>query len=141
MKSILKNVLSVGVGLIAAFVLLMMVEAFSAVVYPVPQGSGYTPQEMCLYVANYPHWVLAAVVPMWGGTAFISVWLTRKIGSLGSAVIVGTLLLAAVIANIAMLPYPAWFKIASPLVALIAILTAGRPTFGRKPASRAVNVA
>jgi hypothetical protein len=76
---------------------------------------------------------------MWGGTAFTSVRLTRNIGNLSSVVIVGTLLLAAVVANIAMLPYPSWFSIASPLVALFAIAVAGRPTSRHKPASKAVN--
>jgi len=132
MKSILRTVWSLGMGLITAFLLLIAVEAFSAVVHPVPDGFRHTPEEMCRHVANYPPWVLAAVVPMWGGTAFISVWLTGKIGNVNSVVIVSTLLLAAVVANIAMLPYPSWFRIASPLATLFAIAAAGRPMFGHK---------
>ena len=139
MNAILRTVVSVVVGLITAFLLLVTVEAFSAVVHPVPEGFSHTPEEMCRHVENYPPWVLAVVVPMWGGTGFISVWLTGKIGNRGSVVIVSTLLLAAVVANIAMLPYPSWFSIASPLVALVAVTAAARPAFGRKPASEVVN--
>ena len=139
MNSILRTIVSVGVGLITAFLLLILVEAFSAVVHPVPEGFSHTPEEMCRHIENYPPWVLAAVVPMWGGTGFLSVWLTGKIGNLSSVVIVSALLLAAVVANIIMLPYPSWFSIASPLVALFAMASAGRRTFARKPASEAVN--
>src|SRR5262245_33133388 len=136
MTSILRSVLSIGVGLITALLLVTAVEAFSAVVHPVPEGFRHTQEEMCRHVANYPHWVLAAVIPMWGVTAFISVWLTGKIGNLSSVVIVSALLLAAVIGNIAMLPYPSWFSIASPLIALFAIALAGRLTLFARPQAK-----
>lgn len=139
MKSMLRTVLSVGVGVITAFLLLIAVEVFSAVVHPFPEGFRHTQEEMCRHVANYPAWVLAVVVPMWGGTALLSTWLAGRIGNLISVVIVGALLLAAVAANVAMLPYPSWFSVASPLVVLCAITAAGRSTFRRRPASKAVN--
>jgi hypothetical protein len=139
MKTVLTTVVAVAVGIITAFLLLIAVELFSAVVHPVPEGFGHTPEEMCRHVENYPNWVLMAVVPMWGATAFVSVWLAGKIGHLRSVFVVGTLLLAAVTANIAMLPYPSWFRIASPLAALVAIAAAGRMTVVRTVATEAVN--
>lgn len=133
MKSVLRTVLSVMAGLITALVLLIAVEAFSAVVHPVPEGFGSTPAEMCQHVANYPPWVLAAVVPMWGGTAFVSAWLTAKIGNLTSVVIVGTLFITAVVVNVMMLPYPAWFSIASPVATCMALVMAAWPMFRSHP--------
>ncbi|MDB5389200.1 MAG: hypothetical protein JWM11_4846 [Planctomycetaceae bacterium] len=138
MRPFLRTVLSTVAGLITALLLLIAVEGFSAVVHPVPEGFGSTPEEMCQHVANYPPWVLAVVVPMWGGIAFLSVWLTAKIGNLISAGIVGTLFMAAVIANIMMLPYPSWFSIACPLVTSIAVVMAVRLNYRRSPTGQAV---
>lgn len=131
MRFLLKTVLSLAVGLFTAFLLVIAVEAFSAVVHPFPEGFDHTPEEICRHVANYPPWVLAAVIPLWGGTAWLSAWLTGKLGNLGSVAILSTLLLAAVITNIAMLPYPIWFSLATPLVVLLALAQAARPTWRR----------
>ena len=61
-----------------AFLLLVGVELFSAVVHPVPPNFGGTKEEMCQHVARYPQWVLAVVVPLWALTAFLGAWTARK---------------------------------------------------------------
>ena len=127
MKTFLRAVAAIFAGLIVLFTLLIAVEFFSAVVYPVPKDFGGTQEEMCRHVERYPHWVLAVVVPMWTFAAFASTWTARKIGNLTTATIVGLLVLAALVCNIAMLPYPMWFKIANLLVIPAAIFAAGRP--------------
>ena len=113
------------VGAIAAsFALLIAVELFSSVVHPFPPDFDGTPEEMCAHVAWYPHWVLAAVVPMWGGTAFVGTWIAGRFGNRISAIFLALLLLAAVTLNLVMLPYPLWFKISQPLAILIAVIVA-----------------
>lgn len=124
MKSIVRTIASVVAGVVTALLLLIAVEGFSAVVHPFPEGFGHTTEEMCLHVARYPAWVLAAVVPMWGAAAFLSVYASGKFGNLVSVAIVGGLFLAAVVANVLMLPYPQWFSIASPLVVAVGIAAA-----------------
>ena len=47
------------VGLFLAFVLIVGVEGFSAVVHPLPEGFGGTMEETCRHVEKYPQWVLA----------------------------------------------------------------------------------
>jgi hypothetical protein len=122
MKATFRSIVAVVLGLLVAFVLVIAVELFSAVVHPLPAGSGRTMEEMCRHVANYPQWVLAVVVPAWAVAAFVSTWTARRIGNPYPAAIVGLFLLAALVFNISMLPYPIWFKIMNLAVIPIAIV-------------------
>jgi hypothetical protein len=81
------------------------------VVHPLPPDSKGTMEEMCLHVERYPTWVLALVVPPWAGAAFAGTWASGRIGNRKCAMCVGLLLIAAVVWNVAMLPYAVWFKI------------------------------
>lgn len=131
MKAVLRSLAAVFLGLFVAFLLLVAVEFFSAVVHPLPKDFGGTTEEMCRHVQKYPQWVLAVVVPAWAVTAFVSTWIARRVGNLYSYIIVGLLLLAALVLNISMLPYPIWFKVANLLV-IPAAITAGN-LVGRTP--------
>lgn len=115
MTAALRLLGSIVAGLALALVLVIAVELFSAVVHPVPPDFDGTMEEMCKHVARYPHWVLAVVVPAWGGTALASAWLTQRIGNRDGGLFVGALLLAAVVFNVVQLPYPMWFKLVMPL--------------------------
>jgi hypothetical protein len=125
-KATLRGLAGVVIGIVVALALVVAVELFSDMVYPLPEGFGNTKEEMCQHVERYPAWVLAAVVPFWGITALAGTWTAQKIGNFYSAVIVGLLLLAALILNISMLPYPSWFKIANLLVIPVASVAGGR---------------
>lgn len=125
MKAVLRTLAATLAGLLVLFILVIAVELFSAVVHPLPEDFGGTTEEMCQHVERYPHWVLAVVVPAWAIAAFVSIWTARRIGNLYAFVIVGLLLLAALVFNISMLPYPTWFKIANLLVIPAAILAGG----------------
>ena len=126
---------AIFVGVLVAVVLLIAVELFSAVVHPFPEGFGGTEEEMCRHVERYPPWVLAVVVPAWAGAAFLSTWVARRLGNIYTAVGVGLLLLGSLVLNIAMLPYPLWFKIASSLAIPIAMIAGCRPLNWRRQAS------
>jgi hypothetical protein len=112
--------------MLVAFVLVVAVELFSAVVHPVPEDFGGTTEEMCRHVERYPHWVLALVVAAWAVTAFVGTWTARRLGNLCSFAIVSLLLLAALVFNISKLPYPMWFKIGNLLAIPAAIVAGGR---------------
>jgi hypothetical protein len=118
-----------------AFVLVVAVELFSAVVHPLPEDFGGTTEEMCRHVERYPHWVLAVVVAAWAVTAFAGTWTARRLGNLWSFAIVGLLLLAALVFNISKLPYPMWFKIVNLLVIPAAIVAGGRLSTRNKTAA------
>jgi len=126
MKAALLTLAAVVIGLFVAFIVVVAVEIFSAVVHPFPEDFGETMEEMYRHVERYPHWVLAVVVPAWGVAALMSTWIAQRIGNSYSSVIVGAVLLAALLFNISQLPYPLWFKIANLLVVPAAIVTGSR---------------
>jgi hypothetical protein len=122
---------SIVVGVALAFALVIAVELVSAVVHPLPPDFDGSMDEMCQHVARYPDWVLALVVFAWGGTTFASTWVTKWIGNRPCAACVGLFLFAAVVFNIAMLPYPMWFKVAI-LIAIPAAIYLGLRSHGKK---------
>src|SRR5262245_19836352 len=134
MKTALRTVAAVIAGLLVAFLLVSAVELLSNVVYPVPEDFGGTMEEMCRHVENYPNWILAVAVLLWGVTALVSTWIAQRIGNVYSAAIVGLILLAALVLNVSMLPYPIWFKIANLLVIPAACIAGGRTARSRTSA-------
>jgi hypothetical protein len=131
-KASLRTFAGTVIGLFVAFVLIVGVEGFSAVVHPLPKDFGGTMEEMCRHVERYPQWVLAAVVPMWAVAALVSTWIAQRIGNLYSFGIVGLLLLSALVFNLSKLPYPIWFKVVNLLVIPAAIVAGGRLSGRRK---------
>jgi len=122
---VVRNVGAVVAGLAVLFVLVAAVELFSNAVHPFPEGfNTESHEEMCRFIETYPAWVLGAAVPMWAIAAFAGTWTAAKIGNIYAAATVGLLTLAALILNLAMLPYPIWFKVAC-LVAIPIALFAG----------------
>lgn len=113
-------------GVIIALTLLFAVELASTVVHPFPPDFAGTQEAMCAHVARYPQWVLAVVVPAWGFTAFAATWTARRLGTFPAAIPIGLLLIAGVLFNVAMLPYPLWFKIVSPIAVVAAVIAASR---------------
>jgi hypothetical protein len=134
MLVVLRTIAGIVVGLVAAFVLVIAVEAFGSVAHPVPKDFGGTMEEMCRHVERFPQWVLAVSAVAWAGTAFVGTWTSKKLGNLYSFAVVALLLLGGMIFNIAKLPYPIWFKIACLILVPAAIFGAGRCATPRKTA-------
>jgi hypothetical protein len=131
MAMIFRCLAAVIAGMVLAFVLVIAIELVSAVIHPVPPDFQGTQAEMCLHVQRYPAWVLALVVPAWGGTTFTGTWVAGRIGNRGCALCVGLLLTAAVVFNVAMLPYPTWFKIATVIAVPAAVFLGSRLSIRR----------
>src|SRR5262249_30036218 len=117
--SLVRSAGAVLAGLVVAAVLVVGVEAFSSVVHPFPPDVDPTDYEVCkAHVARYPAWVLAVAVLAWGLTTFSGAWLATRIGPgrhRAHGVVVGLILLALVVVNMSMLPYPVWFWVANLL--------------------------
>ena len=111
MKTALRTLLAVVVDMVLAFVLVIAVELFSAVVHPVPPGFTGTMDEMCQHVARYPHWVLGVVVLAWSASTFVSAWVTTRIGNRWAGIAVIVILTLAIVFNVTELPYTMWFKV------------------------------
>jgi hypothetical protein len=119
MKSAVRTLLAGVAGMVVAFVLVVAVEFFSAVVHPLPANfDGNIPE----HVRRYPQWVLGVVVPMWGASAAAATWVASRIGGRLAGALVALLLAAALAFNLSMLPYVLWFKIAMPAVFFVACL-------------------
>jgi len=108
MKTALRTILAVVAGMALAFVLVIAVELFSAVVHPVPPGFTGTLDE---HVARYPHWVLGVVVLAWSATTFVSTWVATRIGNRLAGIAVILILTFAIVFNVSKLPYAMWFKV------------------------------
>lgn len=111
--AIIRSVGSVSAGLIVALILVIGVEGMSSILHPFPAGGDPADFEACkAHVARYPAGVLALVVLAWGMAVFASSWLATRLGTgrhPAHGIVVGAILFAAAIFNMAMLPYPNWF--------------------------------
>lgn len=107
--AIIRSVGSVIAGLIVALMLVIGVEGLGSILHPFPPGVDPTDMEACkAHVAQYPTEVLALLgVVLWGLTVFVSSWLATRLGTgrhLAHGLVVGAILLAAAVFNMAMLP-------------------------------------
>ena len=119
MKSVMRTLVAVVAGMALAFVLVVAVELFSAVVHPLPADfDGNIPE----HVRRYPNWILGVVVPMWAATAGAATWVTARLGGRLAGALVTLLLASALAFNLSMLPYVRWFKIAMPAAFFVACL-------------------
>ncbi len=113
MGAFIRSVGSVIAGLSVAFFFVIGVEFMSSIVHPFPPGVDPTDPEACrAHVARYPASVLMLVVFLWGMAVFVSSWLATRLGTgrhPAHGFVVGAILFAAVVFNMAMLPYPNWF--------------------------------
>ena len=120
LNSILRSIGSVVLSLIIAFALVAGIEGVSAVLHPFPEDFGGTREEIVAHVANYPTLLLAFLgIAGWGATMFISTWLATRLGSgrhPAHGFGVGLFLLAMVVLNMSMLPYPLWFWVLNLVV-------------------------
>ena len=135
MKPPWRTLLAVVAGMALAFVLIVAVEMFSAVVHPFPPGfDPNAPGSVSAHVQRYPGWVLAVAGLMWGATAAAAAWVASRIGGRLAGAILTLLLAAALAFNLSMLPYVMWFKVAMPaafsVACLLGIRTGARPRTG-----------
>lgn len=108
MKTFMRTLFAIGTGMVVAFVLVVAVEWFSAVVHPLPADlEGNIPE----HVRRYPHWILGVVVVAWGSIATAATWIASRLGNRVAGIAVALLLASGLIFNLAMLPYTMWFKV------------------------------
>jgi hypothetical protein len=133
MKAAIRTVAAIVLGMLTAIVLIVALELIEPIVYPPPPGfDSNSPEQMRDYVALTPQWFLVVGVILWALTACVSTWLARKIGNRYASIVVGLLLMAMLVLNIALAPYPAWFKVAVLVAIPLAIVAGGRLAIGRK---------
>jgi MFS family permease len=113
-----RTIAGVVVGVVVAWVTIMLAEFASAPLHPMPAGFDmHDPASVAAFVATLPiaalllvlaGWVLGALV---GG--HVAARLARKPRP---ALVVGIVIVVGVIANAAMIPHPLWMTIAGVLL-------------------------
>ena len=130
MPPIVRIVVGVVVGTVVAFVLVGVIEAVGELAYPPPAGVDLgRPGERASTMDRLPAGALAFVLAAWIVATFagglVAAWIARPRAALAAA-IVGALVLAATIANVALIPHPAWMVAAGVAGIAAAAWLAGR---------------
>jgi hypothetical protein len=130
MHPALRLTLAVVAGAVVAFSTVALIESIGHRVYPMPAGLDWSkPEQVRAYVDGLPlgallfvlgGWIVAALV---GG--LVAAWIARARAVLAAA-IVGAVVLAATVANLAMIPHPTWFAVVGVAGIVLAAFVAGR---------------
>lgn len=111
----LRNVAAGAAGLLAAIALVALIENVGHTVYPPPQNLDFSdPDAMLPYIATLPIAALLFVMFAWFIGPFAGTLIACYIGNAPPrvyAVVVGSVILAATIANLILIPHPLWFSI------------------------------
>ncbi|MDJ0794874.1 MAG: hypothetical protein QNI98_11595 [Woeseiaceae bacterium] len=131
-----RNIVAGVVGVIVAFVLVLVVEMIGHTVYPPPQGLDFTDaQAMGHYVATLPIGALLFVAGAWFVGATAGTCAACAIGTarpMNFALVIGGLVFIGASFNLLMFPHPLWFSV----LGLVGILVgAGLGTMCRRAAS------
>ena len=117
-------------GVISAWVVIMLFEFAGASVYPPSPGSDLRdPDQLRTYIDSAPAAAMAFVLAGWAAGAFLGGWVAAKLSHrhrLGVALAVGAVVLAGVAANAMMVPHPVWFTVLGLLLPMPAAWLAAR---------------
>lgn len=123
--SIARSMIAIVLALVLALILVIGIEAVSSVLHPLPPGLDPADLEaLKAHVARYPPAVLFLGGLGWGLTTLVSAWLATRLGAgrhPAHGILVGSLLLAAAVTNMLMLPYPIWFWILNLVILPLSI--------------------
>ncbi len=110
-----RNIAAGVVGIIVAFVLVLVVEKIGHMVYPPPEGLDFTDAEaMGDYIATLPIGAFLFVAGAWFVGATVGTCAACAIGTakpMYLAVLVGGLVFIAASVNLVMFPHPIWFSV------------------------------
>jgi hypothetical protein len=136
-----RKILAVLVGMIAGFAVIGLVEGLSNTLFPVPAGVDTTDMEaLKRHVMTLPASAMLLVLAAHALGALAAGYACARIARAHwptGSWIVGGLLLCAGVANLLLLPHPAWFAVADVLLYLPLAHLGGRlgaPKAGAAPA-------
>ena len=115
MPGTLRSVIAGVVGVVVALAVVTIGEAIGHIVYPLPPGMDFSnPAAVRDLVARMPLGAFLFVLGSWiaatiaGGAVAGAIARPR---AMTLALVVGGVILAATIANLALIPHPAWFAV------------------------------
>lgn len=116
----LRNIGAVIAGLVVGSIVNMsLVMLNSSVLNPMPPGTDMNdPAQFGAYIETLPGWAFLVVMAAHLGQATVGGWVAARLGAskpVVLALIVGVLTMLGCVANLLMLPGPAWMWIEVPL--------------------------
>jgi len=128
--AMLRKISAVLLGLLAAVATVMLIEWISHQIYPPPPDLDFkNPEQVRQHVATLPLGAFIAILFGWlmgtlaGGV--VACQIAREKPAVFASII-GTVMMAATIANLIMIPHPGWFSIAGIVVIAAGTLLAIR---------------
>jgi len=139
MRLLLRSILAIIAGFVAATIIMMAVESVNGrVFYPelARLAEGMTDREAIRsLLATAPTGALLVVICGWAMGSFVGGWIAAWIGTrspIAHSLVLGACLTLAGIANNLMIPPPLWFWIAGIVVFFPAVYAGGRSALARR---------
>lgn len=137
MHPLVRSALGLAAGAVVAFALIAGIQALNQALYPPPAGLDFNDRAaVAEYIALAPLGAMLVVLAGYAVGTFAGAFVAAKAAGwapVGHALILGGLFLAAGVANVVMLPHPAWFTAASLAVFVPAAWLGGRLAGGAPP--------
>ncbi|MGH8084653.1 MAG: hypothetical protein ACREPV_05195 [Lysobacter sp.] len=134
-----RTILAVVVGVVVAWLVIVASQLAGAAAYPPPPGLDVTdPQQLAAFIQAAPVMAMAFVLGGWVLGALLGGWTAARISRRHpciAALLVGTVVLAGVIANTMMIPHPQWMTLAGVLLPLPAAWLGARLARRNPPAT------
>jgi len=130
MNPAVRLILAILVGMVVAFFSVAGIEAIGHAVYPTAAGLDMSsPEAVRAFMQTVPTGALAFVLAAW----ILGTFLGGLVGSLIArprarvvSGVIGALVLAATIANLAMIPHPMWMAVSGVVGIALAAFAAGK---------------
>jgi hypothetical protein len=111
----MKKVLAVIVGIITGFAIVFIGDATTNALSPAPSGLDYKNRDVMRdYILSIPMYVMVIMVIFWLGSSFLGAMLASRLNRSDwkrTSIITGSILMAAALLNLIMLPHPLWLWI------------------------------
>lgn len=139
MKSFVRSFLATVVGVIVAILLIVGIETVGHRLYPPPPGLDLRdPEVLRDMVRSMPVAAIGSVLLAWVAGALAGSWAAARIAvqwRIGHAGVVGAVVLAGAVANMLMVPHPAWMWVGAIVLVPLASYAGGRWATRPRPAA------
>ena len=130
MHPVIRSSLAVVAGVVVAVMLVGLIEEATHAIWPFPDYAALNdPEQARELMENIPLGALLVVFAAWTcgafGGAMVAALIARR-RAMFHAGLVGAVVLAAALANLAMLPHPVWFAVLGVAGICVGTFTAGK---------------
>ena len=134
MRPGLRTASAIIAGVVAAYVVIILIEISTSRIYPMPAGVGASNVEaMKAWIRQLPPGAFALVLCGWTLGAFVGGFVSAKVEPAsvgGHAILVGAALLVARILNMIRIPHPLWMWVGTVLLLVPAAYAGARVAHG-----------